>query len=147
MDFTNKTTTLIFVIIILLTVLSLTYFYKSCYQPTLSDCNCSSDYTDIKNNYPEKFTPEKTHKLCLYYAPWCGHCKNLKPTWEELKKELKDGTIEIIDYNCDTNSECKKNNISGFPTIIFHKKCGDKVLYRGDRSLKSLLDFIKTNSN
>lgn len=37
-----------------------------------------------------------------YYAPWCGHCKNLKSDWEELATSVK-GKAKIGAVDCTVN--------------------------------------------
>lgn len=56
-----------------------------------------------------------------FYAPWCGHCKELAPTWEKLSQQQTSG-VKIAKVNCDEERELAKQiGITGFPTLIFYK--------------------------
>jgi protein disulfide-isomerase-like protein len=78
-----------------------------------------------------------------FYAPWCGHCKNLKPDWDKLMEEFKDGQQLVADVDCTTDGGkilCDANGVGGYPTL----KWGDPSAleeYNGDRDLETLRAF------
>jgi protein disulfide-isomerase-like protein len=58
-----------------------------------------------------------------YYAPWCGHCKKLAPTWDELSgsSELPDN-VRVAHVDCTQQQDiCTQQDIKGYPTLKFHK--------------------------
>ena len=80
--------------------------------------------------------------LILFYAPWCGHCKNFMPIWKEFKKNYK-GNTKLYSVNSDKYPELiKKFNIEGFPTILYYKE-GKRIDYNEDRSEKALDKFLE----
>ena len=97
----------------------------------------------IKNN----------HTVILYHASWCGHCKNLMPTWNAATKtpmKLKD----LNETHSNDNFIIKVENsykdiLSGielgnsFPTIYLYKK-GVKIgEFNKDRTVANLKAFFK----
>ncbi|KAI9140600.1 hypothetical protein BKA69DRAFT_1078805 [Paraphysoderma sedebokerense] len=78
--------------------------------------------------------------LIEFYAPWCGHCKNLAPTYTKLGAELKD-KVNVAKVNGDENRGLMdKFGIRGFPTIKYIR--GSQIIdYRGPRTLEGLSSF------
>ena len=83
---------------------------------------------------------ELENKLYFFKAEWCGHCKNFKPVWNQLKKKYKKD-IEFIEMDSDINKkEFLDWGIQGFPTIIFRKNT-NAIEYNGNRDIKSISKF------
>jgi len=74
-----------------------------------------------------------------FYAPWCGHCKQLQPTWDSLANDLS-GRVKVGKVDCDKESICQEYQIQGFPTLKFFKD-GEVLDYWGNRLLDDLHAF------
>lgn len=61
-----------------------------------------------------------------FWAVWCGPCRMIAPTVEELAKEYG-AKIKVAKLNTDENPDvASKYKIMGIPTIMFFKG-GEKV--------------------
>jgi len=91
-----------------------------------------------------------------FYAPWCGHCQNLKPAYEKAAKNLE-GLAKVVAVNCDEDANkqfCGTMGVQGFPTlkIVRPKKGGGRPMvedYQGQRSAAAIVDAVvsKINNN
>uniref|UniRef100_A0A182SFP6 protein disulfide-isomerase n=1 Tax=Anopheles maculatus TaxID=74869 RepID=A0A182SFP6_9DIPT len=82
--------------------------------------------------------------LVEFYAPWCGHCKQLVPIYDKLGEKYKDSDSVVVAKIDATANELEHTKISSFPTIYLYRK-GDneKVEFKGERTLEGFVKFLE----
>ncbi len=71
-----------------------------------------------KETFVEEINSEEK-VLVDFWAPWCGPCKMLSGTLEQIQKETN---IKIVKVNVDDESELASTyNIRSLPTLILFK--------------------------
>ena len=73
---------------------------------------------DFENNKQWKFAGDKP---CIidFYAEWCGPCKKLAPTVEQIAKDYQ-GKINVYKVNVDEQQELAGAfGVKGIPAVLF----------------------------
>lgn len=103
--------------------------------------------TGVANLCEAYFPDSNSDKIWFvkFYAPWCGHCTAMKPTWENLAKDFKnDDTIKIGGVDCDNAGNkalCGKYGVQGFPSLKTIVN-GKAKAYNGARDGPALKQYI-----
>ncbi|PYH82941.1 thioredoxin-domain-containing protein [Aspergillus uvarum CBS 121591] len=100
-------------------------------------------------NYDQLIAQSNHTSIVEFYAPWCGHCQNLKPAYEKAAKNL-DGLAKVAAINCDEDANkpiCGQMGVRGFPTlkiVIPGKKPGKPRVedYQGARTAKAIVEAV-----
>lgn len=101
------------------------------------------------DNFNEVVLDSSKDVLVEFYAPWCGHCKNLAPVYEKVATAFKlEEDVVIANLDADKYRDlAEKYGISGFPTLKFFPK-GNKngEDYDGGRDVDDFVSFINEKS-
>ncbi|CAK7214210.1 Protein disulfide-isomerase erp38 [Sporothrix bragantina] len=99
----------------------------------------------IPSNFDKVVLKSGKPTLVEFFAPWCGHCKNLAPVYEDLAQvfAFSDG-VQIAKVDADAEKSLgKRFGVQGFPTLkYFDGTDADPVDYQGGRDIDSLSKFI-----
>ncbi|KXN90554.1 Thioredoxin domain-containing protein 5 [Leucoagaricus sp. SymC.cos] len=107
--------------------------------------NTKGEVLSIHDKATFDSTLEKGPAFVKFYAPWCGHCKKLRPTWINLAAHLQN-KVTIAEVDCEAHgSLCASQKIQGYPTLIFFTN-GVRSEYTGGRRLDQLRAFAETAS-
>ncbi|KAH9877785.1 hypothetical protein J1614_003002 [Plenodomus biglobosus] len=102
------------------------------------------------NNFDDVVLKSGKPALVEFFAPWCGHCKNLAPVYEELAGAFQHASdkVSVAKVDADAHKSLgKRFGVTGFPTLKWFDGKSDKPTdYSGGRDLESLTNFITEKS-
>lgn len=102
----------------------------------------------LPHEFDTKILENSKKTLVLFYASWCPHCANFKPTFEEVNCEGFEKRASLIDE--DENPLWERFDISVVPTMIAFQN--GNILTRRDakrgigltrHDMKSMIEELK----
>lgn len=103
----------------------------------------------VATTYKDIVEDQDKDVLIEFYAPWCGHCKSLAPTYEKIGGLYKGSKVVIAKFDATANDLPAgiPFQVQGYPTIKFRKAgTAEYIDYNGNRSEEDLLQFIEDNA-
>jgi protein disulfide-isomerase A6 len=106
----------------------------------------SKDVIELTDsNFEELVLNSDDMWLVEFFAPWCGHCKNLAPHWAtaatELKGKVKLGALDATVHTVMSN----RYGVRGFPTIKYFpagkKTQSDAEEFNGGRTSDDIVNW------
>ena len=97
-----------------------------------------------QNNFAKEVLQSKVPVLVDFWAEWCGPCKALSPTIDEISQELGTG-MKVCKINVDENqSLAQQFRVMSIPTVVFFKNGEAVNRFVGVREKNEYIDTMKS---
>ena len=81
--------------------------------------------------------------LVMFYAPWCGHCKHLKPIFDEAAPKARSYGMRMGRMDATANAIIPKEyDVKGYPTLLYYRM-NKPQKYAAGRDLEGFIEFAK----
>ncbi|CAG9821603.1 unnamed protein product [Phaedon cochleariae] len=99
----------------------------------------------VASNFEQVALDADKDVLVEFYAPWCGHCKQLVPIYDKVGEHFADNAEVVVAKMDATVNELEHTKVTSFPTIKLYKR-GDNqaVEYNGPRTFEGLTKFVES---
>jgi len=93
-------------------------------------------------------TLKNGYTFVKFYAPWCGHCQEMAPDWNDLANHFFENPIAGVDLtiaevDCvDSAMTCIDEGVDGYPSIKLYKDGNVVTDYFFARSLDRMKRFL-----
>jgi protein disulfide-isomerase A6 len=110
----------------------------------------AKDYVDVNaDTWDEQIMQSDEFVMVEFYAPWCGHCKNLAPEWAKAATQLKGSGVKLVAFDATImgNQEYQtKYEVQSYPTVIVfdQDKTKSPEKYNGGRTATDIVQFARS---
>lgn len=133
------------------------YVYVTYLKEGYKNMDPDNKYEIDPDEFDKNIIQGSGKKLVLFYAGWCGHCTQLKPTWDKAAEKINTGSDskswKIWKINVggnespnDATSEQealgKKYKVKGYPTIYLFENGKMVTEYEGPRTEEGFMQIL-----
>ena len=114
----------------------------------IPEINPGPVYKVVAKTFNEEIINNDLDIFVKYYAPWCGHCKNLAPIFEQMAANLMENKkLKLVEIDATAN-DIEGVNINSYPTLYLYpaNKKRSPIKYEGGRTEDEMIKFISENA-
>lgn len=97
-----------------------------------------------ESNFDSVVKDSSKHVLVEFFAPWCGHCKQLAPVYERVASAFS-GEKNVVVASVDATEHpelAQRFDVKGYPTIKYFGESGEPEDYSLGRSEGDFVEFL-----